>query len=194
MPIHDFPLHDPRRARIGERLASHWQALLAQGLLLEVLGLVAFAMPLIGTLAVTLLVGGLLFAGGLARVAGLLHARHWPGFWWSLGAAILAALIGLSLIVHPLVGMLTLTVVLAVVFFVEGVASILAGLDFRHHARNWGWLLVSGLVDLLLVYLIWWGWPGSAIWAVGVLVGANLFTTGLALMLVALTLRSGRRI
>jgi len=178
---------DHLRARISARVAEHWKQTLGVGLLFELLGVLAFALPWLSTLAVDLVIGWLLFIGGVVRVVTLLRSRHWPGFWWSLASAILAIVIGTALVVHPLVGALTLTMVLGVVFFVEGVSAIAAGLDYRHHAHTWGWLLFSGFVDLLLVFLIWSGWPGTAVWAIGVLVGAYLFMSGLSLVMLAFT-------
>lgn len=180
---------DPIRARISTTIAQHWKQTLALGLLLELLGILAFAMPVLSTLAVDIFVGWLLFVGGIARVVTLVRARHWPGYWWSLASGVLAVIVGTALVMRPLSGVLTLTMVLAVVFFVEGISAIFAGLDFRHHARNWGWLLFSGFVDLALVFLIWSGWPGTAVWAIGVLVGINLIVTGLSLVMLSFTAR-----
>jgi uncharacterized membrane protein HdeD (DUF308 family) len=187
--IQEQVAQDHLRARISATVAGHWQQTLALGLLLELLGLVAFVLPWLSTLAVDLFVGWLLFIGGIARVVTLLRARHWPGYWWSMAAAVLAIVVGSALVLRPLAGMVTLTLVLGVVFFVEGISAIAAGLDFRHHARNWGWLLFNGLVDLLLVFLIWSGWPGTAVWAIGILVGINLFVTGLSLTVLSFTVR-----
>jgi uncharacterized membrane protein HdeD (DUF308 family) len=184
------PLTQERlRARISATIASHWQQTLALGVLLELLGLAAFAMPLLSTLAVDILVGWLFMIGGIARVVTLLRARHWPGFWWSLASGVVATILGIAMVFRPLAGVLTLTMALAVVFFVEGVSAIVAGFDFRHHARNWIWLLLSGMIDFLLVFVIWSGWPGTAVWAIGVLVGVNLFVGGLSLIMLSFTAR-----
>ena len=93
------------------------------------------------------------------------------------------------LIANPLRGVLTLTMVLMALFLIEGVAAILAALNFRQHSRNWGWLLFSGIVDLVLVYLIWQGWPATAAWAIGLLAGVNLLFTGLSLVMLAIAAR-----
>ena len=184
------PLTQERlRVRIGKTIAQYWKQTLALGLLLELLGIMAFAMPLLSTLAIDIFIGWLLFVGGIARVVTLLRARHWPVYWWSLASGVLAIIVGTALVMRPLSGVLTLTMLLSVVFFVEGLSAIFAALDYRHHARNWGWLLFSGFVDLLLVFLIWSGWPGTAAWAIGVLVGINLIVTGFSLIMLSFTVR-----
>jgi uncharacterized membrane protein HdeD (DUF308 family) len=113
-----------------------------------------------------------------------------PGFAWSMLTAVLAIALGLILILRPLAGVLTLTMVLIAFFIVEGVASILVAIQHRQHLRSWGWLLFSGIVDLLLAYLIWAGWPSSADWAIGLLVGVNMLFFGLSLVMTALAARA----
>jgi uncharacterized membrane protein HdeD (DUF308 family) len=193
MELPDQPPPDDLRALITVAVAGHWKRFLVQGLILELLGLLAFAMPFWGTLAVAILLGWLLLFGGIVRVIPLVWAKHLPGYWWSLGAAMLAIVAGLLLLVRPLQGMMSLTLLLMLLFLIEGVAAIVSALDFRHHTKRWGWLLVRGLIDLVLVAIIWSGWPGSAGWAIGVLVGVNLFLMGLTMVVMALGVRSAAR-
>jgi len=97
--------------------------------------------------------------------------------------------LGLILILRPLPGVLTLTMVLIIFFIVEGIVSILAAIQHRNHLRSWGWVLFSGIIDLLLAFLIWDGWPSSAEWAIGLLVGINMLFFGLSLVMTALAAR-----
>ena len=80
--------------------------------------------------------------------------------------------------------------VLVFIFVAEGVAGILIALDFQRHLANWGWTLVSGLANLVLAYLIWRGWPATADWAIGLLLGINMFMLGLSLTMSALAART----
>ena len=96
----------------------------------------------------------------------------------------------LLLLVSPLQGALSLTLVLIAFFVVEGVASIMFALDHKRElSGQWGWMLFSGLVDLVLAVLILTGLPGSAVWAIGLLVGINMIFGGWALLLLALGAR-----
>ena len=117
------------------------------------------------------------------------HARHAPGFVWSLLTAVLSVVLGLILVLRPLAGVLTLTMVLIAFFIVEGVASIIGAFQHRDHLRSWGWVLFSGIIDLVLAFLIWDGWPSSADWAIGLLVGINMLFFGLSLVMTSLTAR-----
>ncbi len=174
------------QSRAAAAIHAHWKIFLIQGIVMMALGVLAVALPGISTLAIEILVGWLFFAGGLFRTLTILRSRTVPGFGWSLAAALLACVLGLVLVMHPLQGVIAFTVVLAVLFVVEGIAAILVALEYRRHLRNWGWTMLNGVVSLVLAYLIWRGWPGSAAWAIGLLVGINMAFLGLSLFMTAL--------
>src|SRR3954454_17869749 len=104
----------------------------------------------------------------------------------------LAVLAGLILIAKPMQGVLTLTIVFDAYFLAEGVATIMYALEHRKElSERWSWLLVSGLMDILFSFLIISGLPGSAEWAIGLLVGINLVLGGASLVGMALAARKG---
>jgi uncharacterized membrane protein HdeD (DUF308 family) len=164
-----------------------------QGASLMVLGLLAAALPHVSTLAFELMIGALLFIGGVLRTGAVLRARQAPGFWWSLTTALLATLLGLIFLVEPAQGSLTLTVILIGFFIAEGLGAMALAVLLSRHIRYWPWTLLSGLVDLMLAYLIWQGWPDRAAWAIGLLVGINLFCLGLALVMIGAAVRAVNR-
>jgi uncharacterized membrane protein HdeD (DUF308 family) len=183
-----FGLDDLQR-RLAAAIHAHWKLFLAEGIVMVVLGLLAIALPNIASLAVTILIGWLFFVGGIFRAISVWQHRQMPGFGWSLAAAVLAILLGLILALQPIAGVLTLTIALIVFFILEGVAAILLAVDHRKHLPSWGWVLLSGIVDLFLAWLIWQGWPSSAAWAIGLLVGVNMCFVGLSLIMTALAAR-----
>jgi uncharacterized membrane protein HdeD (DUF308 family) len=118
--------------------------------------------------------------------------RHAPGFWWSLLSAVLGIVVGVWLLVSPVAGAVSLTFLLIVFFLIEGVASIMFALDHKRELTGqWGWMLASGIVDLVLSAMIFAGLPSTAAWAIGLLVGINLLFGGTALIAMALRARSG---
>ena len=134
--------------------------------------------------------------GWLFRISGVFGLytsfmmRQAPGFWWSLISGALGVIVGALLLVQPLQGALSLTLVLVVFFMIEGIASIMFALDHRRELTGrWGWMLASGIVDLVLAAIIWAGFPGTAAWAIGLLVGINMIFGGWALFLLALGAR-----
>jgi uncharacterized membrane protein HdeD (DUF308 family) len=110
---------------------------------------------------------------------------------WTLIAAVLALAVGFLLIWRPAAGVLSLTLLLIGFFIAEGVVQILAAFKYRSAVGNaWTWMLFSGIVDLVLAAIILMGWPGTAAWTLGLLVGINLFMSGLALVMTSLACRS----
>ena len=172
-------------------LHAHWQFFITEGVLLLVLGIAAIAIPPVATLAVEVLIGWLILFSGLIGLVATFRTRGAPGFGWSLVSALLGIAVGVLLLASPLRGAVTLTLVLTVFFFIEGVASIFYALEHRRElSGRWAWMLFSGLVDLLLAAAIVFGLPGTAAWAIGLLVGINLVLGGSALIAMALQART----
>jgi uncharacterized membrane protein HdeD (DUF308 family) len=176
---------------VRQTVREHWKLFLIEGIVLVVLGLLAILLPPLATLGVTILVGWLfLISGGIGLVTTFM-ARGAPGFWWSLLSAIVAIAAGLVLLIYPLGGALTLTVLLVAFFIVEGVVSIMYAFEHKKElSGRWGWMLASGIVDLVLAGLIFVGLPSTAAWAIGLLVGINLLFGGSALIGMALYART----
>lgn len=181
---------DSLRRQVAEAIQAHWKMFLIQGLVLVALGLLAVALPQIATLAIEILIGWLFLIGGVIRAVTVLRGRHVPGYGWSLLLAALAVVLGIVLLAQPMAGVLTLTTVLVVFFIIEGIAAIAIALQFRPQLGNWFWILASGLVDLVIAYLIWQGLPSTAAWAIGLLVGINMLFLGLSLVMTALAARA----
>jgi len=116
--------------------------------------------------------------------------RQAPGFCWSLVSAILGIAAGIVLLLWPLSGVLSLTLILIVFFAIEGVASIMFALEHKRElSGRWSWMLASGIIDLILATIISTGLPGTAAWAIGLLVGINMLFGGSALIAMALHAR-----
>ena len=176
--------------RVAKAIHDHWVLYLVEGVVLVVLGATAIALPLLATLAVTIFLGWLILLSGVVGMVTTLWARRAPGFWWSLLSAILAVVVGVLLLARPISGALTLTVLLVAFFVIEGAATIMFALDHKRElSGQWGWMLVSGVVDLFLAALIFAGLPSTSAWAIGLLVGINMIFGGVALTMMALHAR-----
>jgi uncharacterized membrane protein HdeD (DUF308 family) len=172
-------------------LHEHWVLFLVEGVVLLVLGATAVVLPPIATLAVTILLGWLFLVSGIIGLITTFWMRHAPGFWWALLSAVLGIVVGAMLLASPLIGAFSLTLVLVAFFLVEGAASIMFALDHRRElSGQWGWMLMSGIIDLALAIMIFAGLPSTAAWAVGLLVGINMIFGGAALIAMALHART----
>jgi len=166
--------------------ATGW--FIAIAVLFIVLGLFAIIEPFTAGLGVTLLVGWLLVIGAVAHFINALKgggAKH----------VILQLLVGLIYLIgggyfltHTIMGVSTLTLLLASVILVEGIFELVAYFRLRSGGGA-GWLLINGLVTILLGGLIWFHWPSSSVWAIGTLVGVNLLMTGISRLMLGLAAR-----
>jgi uncharacterized membrane protein HdeD (DUF308 family) len=186
-------MNEPNIEQIERAVAAsmhrHWGLRLVEGIILVILGLAAIFTP--RTLAVEILFGCLFLISGITGLVVTFWVRQAPGFRWSLVSAILGIVAGIILLLSPK-GILSLTLILIVFFVIEGVASIMFALEHkREQSGQWGWMLVSGIIALSLAAIILVGLPGSAEWALGLLVGINLIFGGSALFAMALHARTG---
>jgi uncharacterized membrane protein HdeD (DUF308 family) len=182
---------DQLQSAVANSLHAHWQLFLTEGIILFILGVLAIVVPPIATIALEILIGWLLLVSGIVGLIATLRARSAPGFWWSLVSAVVGIVAGIVLLAWPLSGALSLTLVLTVFLVLEGVVSILYAFEHKRElSGRWGAMLFSGVVDLFLAGIIFAGLPGTAAWAIGLLVGINLLFGGSALIAMALHARN----
>lgn len=154
---------------------------LFEGFLFLVLGALAIALPQITTLSVELIIGWLFIIGGgiqLYRTWQLESAGH---RWSTFFSALLSLILGVVLIAYPILGVLSLTMLLAAYFVVDGISKLYYGFGSRD-IQGYGWLILSGILSLIIAGLIWSAWPSSAAWVIGLLVGINMFFFGISLI------------
>ena len=176
---------------LTQSIREHWGLFLTEGIILVVHGLLAIIIPPIATIAVTIFLGWLFLISGIVGLVTTFWARHAPGFWWSLLSAVLAIAAGIVLLGWPIPGAVSLTLLLIAFFIIEGVLSILYAFEHKKElSGRWGWMLISGIIDLILAAIIWGGLPGTAAWALGLLVGINMLFGGSAMIAMALHARN----
>jgi uncharacterized membrane protein HdeD (DUF308 family) len=131
------------------------------------------------------MLGWLFLIGGVLLVIHAFSAQGWRGFLWSLLIGILYLVAGGYLAFFPLTGLLTLALLLVILFAAEGIFEIIMAFRVRPH-EGWGFLLLSGIAALAVAVLIALDLPGSATWALGLLVGINLLFSGWSYVFLAL--------
>ena len=175
------------RAGLARTVGAHWKWYVAEGVILIILGLLAVLAPFVAGVATTLFIGWLFLFAGVAGLIFTYKERAAPGFWWALLSSAVAVLAGLSLLANPLVGLFSLTVVLIAYFLVDGILTILLGLEYRRDLSDrWIWVVFSGVIDLVLAAILISGLPGTALWAVGLIVGIDLAFGGASIIGLAL--------
>lgn len=162
---------------------------LIQGVLLVVAGVLALIYPFFASVAVVFLLAWILIISGVLQGIGLIGATNVPHYWLQLISAVLAILIGVLLLRSPDSGLLIMTVLLIVYFMVEGIAKVIFALTIRPFP-NWGWVLGSGFVGILLALILWANMPLSADWVLGLMLGILLVCEGAALTYLAWHVRT----
>ena len=175
---------------LSRSFRRHWRLILGEGIVLLVLGALAILLPLVAGLVVAIVLGWLLFLAGLLGLVTSVTMRQTPGFWWSLVSSIIAMAAGAMLFIFPIGGIVSRTLLLAMFLFADGVVTILLALSHREwSSRNWGWLLLNGILDLFLAVVIFVLLPGVAAWVVGTIIGIDLIFGGISLTAMALAAR-----
>jgi len=157
--------------------------------LMIVAGILAIASPLAAGIAVNVLVAWLLVFSGCAHLVFAWHARGGGGFVWELLVGILYIFIGVYLLMHPLAGLASLTIALAIYLFLEAILEFVLGFILRPLPGT-GWLIFDGIVTLILAVMVWRTWPTSAPWLIGTLVGISMLFSGTARLMLSLAARS----
>jgi uncharacterized membrane protein HdeD (DUF308 family) len=156
--------------------------------LMIVSGILAIVIPPAAGIAVTVLFGWLLVFSGLAHWVFGWHTRSTGGLLWELllGAVYIGA--GTYLLWNPLVGMVSLTLALAIYLFAESVLEFILAARLRPMHGS-GWLFVDALITLVLAIIIWRTWPANAGWVLGILVGFSMLFSGVSRLMLGLAAR-----
>ena len=165
---------------------TYWPVLLLEGVALILFGALALVIPPLVTLGITTALGWVFVVSGIIALLVYSWAHAAPGFRTLLFSAVLSVIAGLALLLRPISGAISLTVILIVFFALGGVAKLFYPLQRSQYLWNYrGWVRASGMVDLVLAALMLFGLPEIASWAPGLLLGANMILGGFALIVVA---------
>jgi uncharacterized membrane protein HdeD (DUF308 family) len=122
--------------------------------LMIVAGFLAIALPQVAGITVNLLVAWLLVFSGCAHLAFAWHTRSTGGVLWELLMGILYISVGAYLLFHPVAGLASLTLALAIYLLAEGILELILSFVLRP-APGSGWLLFDGIITLILGVMIW---------------------------------------
>jgi uncharacterized membrane protein HdeD (DUF308 family) len=169
----------------SNQITRHWGLHLTMGIVAVMLGMVGLALAGLITLASVIFFGWLLVFGGVAHLVHAFRTRVWKGALMHATVGLLWMIMGGLIIAYPGAGAMTLTMVLALFFFLSGAVRIIGAMTLRF--PQWGWAVVGGVVSLLLGVLILAQWPISAFWVIGVFLSIELIMNGWALIALAVT-------
>jgi uncharacterized membrane protein HdeD (DUF308 family) len=163
-----------------EAVGRHRMLYLVQAILMVIGGSVAILFPVFASAAFVRFLGWILIASGIIQGLSLLSARNHPSFWLALISSVLAVVVGYLMLRNTVETMLVISILLIVFFMVEGISKIVFSLTIRP-LQGWFWVLASGVLAIVLAVILWNSMPVTAGWLIGLLLGVNLITEGMAL-------------
>jgi uncharacterized membrane protein HdeD (DUF308 family) len=168
------------------RKASGWS--MVWGIIMFICGILAIALPLASSVGIVIVLAWLILFAGVCHLIFAFQSHSLGGFLWKVLLAIVYGFAGVYMLMHPLLGVISLTLVLAVFLLFEGVVEIVLYFNIRKTA-NAGWVLFDGIVTLVLGFLIWRQWPSSSVWVIGTLVGISLIFSGISRFMLSSAVR-----
>ena len=171
------------------RLQTSASRLLWIGIAMVLVGAAAIVFPMVSTLVATLLVGWVFLFAGILMFAGAFSIHGTGPFFGALLVGLLTALAGAFVLFNPLAGALALTILIGVVFLVQGAYELAFAFEMRP-ARGWVWMLLSALASILLAAVIAVGLPSISVVALGILLGINFLSSGIGYIFIAQALRA----
>ena len=170
---------------------EHWGTVFIEGILLVLLGFAAIVVPILAGVLTAVLVGWLLVFAGLLGLWTSWSMRRVNGSGWAMLSSVLALATGAAFFVWPISGLIALTLMLGAYLTVDGVATIALALQYRRaKTTGWGWMLMSGVLDLLLATAIIMFLPGIGAWLIGIIVGIDLMFAGISLIAIGWSARA----
>lgn len=167
--------------------AVNWS--IGLSVLMIVAGVLAIASPLAAGVAVNVLVAWLLVFSGCAHLVFAWYTRSTGGFLWELLLGVVYFFIGVYLLIHPLAGLASLTIALAIYLLLEATLEFVLGFTLRPLPGS-GWLLFDGIITLILAVMIWRTWPSNTAWVIGTLVGISMLFSGTSRLMISMAARS----
>lgn len=170
-------------------LSSRYYFFLLEGLFLSILGLICLILPVLGAYSFEFMMGAVFLLSGMAQGFRVAFTREAPAQNFTLLSSLLLVIFGLALWIFPWLGIMTATLIISILFFIDGTLKLLSAFQYRFFSK-WGWYILGSIFEILIALMIWNAWPVSAVWFIGVLIGINFFSLGLTHMAFALELRN----
>jgi len=169
-------------ARQASTLSIVW------GVLLIIFGMVAVGSPFLAAVAVNVVIAWLIILAGVVHLMLAFRAHGAGNMIWKVLVGLAYLFFGGYLILHPVLGVASLTLILASLFLIEGILNIILFFKMRSLGGS-SWVLMDGIITLLLGLMIYLQWPSSSAWAIGILVGVSMIISGVTRVMLSLAVR-----
>ena len=175
---------------LNESMRQGRKWLLISGWLAVIAGTIAILVPAVASVTAAIFIGWMLLFGAVFLLVDAFAVREAGRMALRLLLAFATGAAGLALLLAPLKGTYTLTVLLVMWFAVTGTMQIAAAVAERG-TPGAGWMGANGVITLLLGILIGANLPESSDWAIGLLVGIDFLFYGFSAIAAASALKHG---
>jgi len=194
-PVHSAEKEDIMTATtnsLGDNiraLRAKWGWIVALGVIFMIAGIIALGSVVMATVSAVLIVGIMMIMAGVAEIIAAFNVKDWGKFalWMLLGLLYVAA--GVICIVDPLAAAVILTLMVGAALVVGGILRMVLAWNMREAGKPWGWVVVSGIISLLLGFMIIAQWPYSGVYVLGIFLGIDLIFIGSGWIAIGLALR-----
>jgi uncharacterized membrane protein HdeD (DUF308 family) len=170
-------------------LGNRWGWLLVLGIVQIIAGWIAIAVPVVASFAAVAFFGALMMVAAIFQLIHAFKVRSWPrSAWYGLGG-VFYAITGVLVAMYPVSGALALAVMIAILLIADGALRVGFAMTVRP-VPGWGWLIAGGLGSIVVGVILLIGWPATALWVTGLLLGINLIFTGSMHVVLALATRT----
>lgn len=159
------------------------------GIIFIILGILSIIYPLYSSLGVEIFFGALFLFGGIFQLFGAFEDKQRENYVLNFAVGVFYILAGVYLLSHPIGGLLSLTIVLIVLFYIQGFLTLFYGLSQRNTPQGRVWIIINGLITIAIASILLVAYPLSALWALGVLIGVNLLVSGVSILLIGRILK-----
>ena len=164
--------------KIQSHIQMHWKLYATEGVLFIILGMAAYIVPHFVPKGVSVILGSFLLVVGLMQLVRSLIFLTIPGLNLFLFTGLFQFSIGFYfLAVEPAKGRITLTMLLVILFIMEGAIKVYLGFIMRPIAQ-WNEMLLNGVISIVFAIAILIGWPETWSWPLGLLLGMNMILFG----------------
>jgi uncharacterized membrane protein HdeD (DUF308 family) len=183
---------EPMDSRMTAPALGHrWGWMLVLGIVQIIAGSIAIAVPVVASFAAVAIFGAVLIVSAIFQLIHAFKVRSWPrSAWFGLGG-VFYAIAGILVAINPVGGALALAVMIALLLIADG--ALRAGIAMAvRPLLGWGWLIAGGLGSIVVGVILLIGWPATALWITGLLLGIHLVFSGMMHFALALTSRPGK--
>lgn len=176
---------------LRSKLHQSWGWLLALGIVLMLFGFLILTTPMgvvTASLTTEIWIAAAMVAAGVLQLMHGIRAGDWSHATWQMLGGIVFIVGGVLIFLYPTLGLVSLTMVIAVTLVAQGITSLMVGGGVGDVGGR-RWLILSAVISIVAGLLILFDLPSSAGWTLGTIVGAALLLQGISLTLLALDVR-----